>query len=119
MIDFDGLALGPCMQAFGEAVFYEPIEGPGYATTGIFDDAFVPTFPDDGTDLGPTHIVNYAAVLGVQLARMRALPVPGDNLTVRGTAFTVREARADSRGGMLLMLNFRDDDDDTVPPFTA
>ncbi|GAB6854171.1 head-tail joining protein [Asaia astilbis] len=119
MIDFDGLTLGPCMQAYGEEVLYEPTDGPSYHIKGIFDDTFVPTLPDDGTELTPSHITSYSAVLGVQLSQMHALPVKDDGLTVREQAFTVREARADGRGSMLLMLKFRDVDDDPLPPLIA
>ncbi|WP_343618812.1 hypothetical protein [Ralstonia sp.] len=103
-VNWDALVLGPLMGVFGESVTYRPATGGSYAITGVFDDAYLKEVMFEDASTGVTEI---SAVLGVQLSQFTAVPVQNDQLSVArvNTTYVVREARADSHGGMKLLLS--------------
>ena len=101
-IDWDELVLGPVVGVFAEAVTYIPAGGAPYASQGVFTEGFqVVTILEDGSP-----ITGEQPRLGVRLADLRATPVQGDAVTVRGTTYSVNEPRFDSHGRADLMLNY-------------
>jgi hypothetical protein len=104
-LDFDGLVLKHCMDAFGESVSYDSARSPApFTITGIFDEAYSEIVLDRGEPL-----TTLMPVLGVRLAEFPAdfPPLQSDQLTLVRTCerFTVREVRIDGHGGVKLMLN--------------
>jgi hypothetical protein len=105
-VDWDGLVLKPCHEAFGEAtgtVTYTlpgglsfPLEG------GVFDDGF------STLDLlsGP-QVSTSAPTIGVRLAAFPpgVTPSQGDQVTIRGQTYLVKDVQPDSHGEARLLLN--------------
>ncbi|WP_010514091.1 head-tail joining protein [Komagataeibacter oboediens] len=118
-IDFDALALGPCMDTFGEDIVYQPAAGGSYTITGIPDVPYKPAFADQIDGLTPTNIISDDAVVGIQLSQLPVTPLQGDLLTMRGILYRVREPQPDGRGGMLLTLNNAEHENDPIPGDTA
>ena len=105
-VDWDALLHGPVQSTFGEAVLYHPRSGPAFPVTGIFDNAYHASDEVSGSfGLGPVHLINRQAILGVRLSEFPAAPQQGDTLSVRGQAYSVQEVRDDSHGYAHLILN--------------
>lgn len=104
MIDWSGKVLDPCMGVFGQPVTYIPASGASFVVNGIFDNAYrdvsLGEYGPDATSVYP--------VLSVNLTDFTSNPVQGDQLTVlsTGKTYAVREARLDSHGSALLILNY-------------
>lgn len=108
-VDWDALLHGPVQSVFGEAVQYQPRIGAAFSVTGIFDDAYHQSDEVSGSfGLGPVHLVNRYAILGVRLSEFPGLPQQGDTMTVRGKSYSVQEVRDDSHGYAHLILNEAD-----------
>lgn len=102
-IDFNGLALGPCIAAFGQAITYQPGAGAPLSLTGIFnamavEDKISPE-GDMVQDIRPTLALNAANFPAGQ-----ALPVRGETVTINGTIYQISEPVADNFGQILLKL---------------
>ena len=113
MLDLDGLVIGPCMAVFGEPVAYY---GTGTVPTmvqGVYDEAYLPMQPlgSNVSGLGPLamgalpNITASTPVLGLRIADLPAPPQQGDQLSVRGQTFLVREPQDDGHGWVKLPLN--------------
>jgi len=106
--DLDGLVIGPCIAAFGEAAqgqalpVYTPAGGSPFALDGVFDEEFREL--DQITGL---PVSSAAPVFGVQLSQFPTGTAPGqsDTVMLRGRNFVVREVRPDGHGAAKLMLN--------------
>ena len=114
-VNFDALVIGPCMRAFAEPVQYQPQVGAPFAVEGVFDEAYQALLPLGGAHgIEPLAIGGMAGTdstgpaLGVRLTSFTALPASpptqGDQLTVRGKPFLVRDVRPDGLGGAMLLL---------------
>ncbi|MCE2577545.1 hypothetical protein LDL36_03300 [Komagataeibacter sp. FNDCR1] len=114
-VDFDALALGPCMDTFGESIVYQPVGGGSCTITGIPDVPYRAAFADQIDGLTPTNVISDDAVVSVRLSQLPFTPRQGDLLTMRGTLYRVREPQPDGRGGMLLTLNNADHENDPIP----
>lgn len=107
-LSFDDLVLDPCVAAFGEAAqgnpvpTYAPAAGSSFVLDGVFDRGF--TEIDQLT--GPV-VATATPKFGVRLSQFPAgvAPLQGDQVTIRGQAYLVREVRPDSHGHALLLLN--------------
>lgn len=108
MLDFDALVLAPCVAAFGEtaqgypASVYAPATGQPFALDGIFDRAYREVDALTGMPISSAR-----PVFGVRLSVFPAgmAPASGDQVTIRGTVYVVREVRPDGHGEAKLMLN--------------
>lgn len=102
MIDLDGLVLGPCLDAFGQAVTYLAGNGQAAAITGVFDRYHVQVdFDAQGAAVSTT-----LPVLGVREA---AFPpglcaTQGDTVMIAGTVYEITDTQPDGHGHVLLML---------------
>lgn len=135
MIDFDALVIGPTVSTFGTTATYQPMTqladssgrpitgsdgkpfstpGTPYTATGVFDEEYVEVTPDGRGPFPSTESLNYGAaggitearpVFGVQLSAMQTAPQQGDQLTIDGTTYVVREVQADGHGWAKLLLN--------------
>lgn len=114
-VDFDAMVVGPCMRAFAEPVDYRPQAGAPFAVEGVFDEAYQALLPLGGTHGeetlglgGMPGTDSTGPALGVRLASFAMLlaspPAQGDQLTVRGKPFLVRDVRPDGLGGAMLLL---------------
>jgi hypothetical protein len=99
-VDWDQMVLAPNMAVFGECATYSPKGGSPFQVTGIFDEEY----HEVGLLEGPA-ITSAMPVLGIRLAEFPSPPKQGDQLTVCGKTFAVREVRPDGHGGAKLMLN--------------
>lgn len=106
MIDWQSVVVGPCLAVFGEPATYSARAwSMEFEVSVVFDDAFkVVTMSSDGSDVLSTF-----PAAGVNLADFPLMPAQGDLLTriSNGKVYTVREVRADSHGGAMLILNFQ------------
>lgn len=108
-VDWDNILHGPVQSVFGELVQYRPQSGSPFSVSGIFDNAYHQSDEVSGSfGLGPVHLVNRYAILGVRLSEFPALPQQGDTLIVRGKSYSVQEIRDDSHGYAHLILNEAD-----------
>jgi len=100
-VDWDRLVLGPTQRVFGEPVTYAPADDGPFQTTGIFDRAYTEVdIAEDGTQINTT-----LPVLGVRLSQFPIGPKQGDQLTVQGGVYVVKDVRPDGHGAAKLMLN--------------
>jgi len=90
------------MGVFGEAVTYSPKTGSPFPITAIFDEGNY----DFDLSADAPGINTQKPTLGVQLSQFAAPPVQGDQLSLRGSIYVVREVNEDSHGGAKLLLNF-------------
>lgn len=116
MIDFDKLALEPCMATFAEPAKWRSGRLADWvAITGVYDDAYFPLDPLGGDDgIGGVHITTSRPVLGVQLSALAVEPEQGDLIGVRGMIYRIHEVQADGRGGALLVLNDAEGESDAL-----
>ncbi len=103
MIDFDSLALAPCIAAFGVPAVYQPGAGPAVQLQGIFNE-----FATDQKIMGdgearqvntPTFAIRLA-----DLTPGAPLPCRNEALLVNGITWQIAEALPDSFGQLLLKL---------------
>lgn len=113
-VDFDALALAPCIAAFGEkangrSVTYQPAGGAAAAVDGIFDAAHEEVTVQQGA---PVSTIN--PMLGIRLADFPGgtAPAQGDRLTIRGTPYEIVDIEPDGQGGANLKLMLASDDAD-------
>ena len=107
-LDFDGLVLGPCLQAFGEPVDYSSLAaGITFPLTAAFDQlAHTSTFSDYMASSSEK------SSLGVQLSQFPPGIVPSggddadsaDTVVVRGVAYWVTDVKPDGVGHAKLSL---------------
>lgn len=112
-MDFDALVLGPCIAAFGEVAqgyplpVYAPAPSqPGPPVTfgidGVFDAGFLTVnefLAPQVSTVQPTFGLRLSEVPpGITLAQ-------GDQVTIRGTLYDVRDVQPDSHGHARVMLN--------------
>lgn len=103
MIDWDTNVLAPLEGVFGQAATYLPQDGPAFAISGIFDEAYREL--DLATGM---RVSTVTPVLGVRLAQFTGpAPRQGDMLIIQasGLTYVVKEVRPDSHGAAKLMLN--------------
>ena len=117
MIDFDKLALGPCMTTFAEPARWQSGRlGDWVAMTGVYDDAYYPLDPLGGDDgMGGVHVTTSRPVLGIQLSALAVEPDQGDLIEMRGKMYRIHEVQPDGRGGALLILNDATGENDALP----
>lgn len=107
-MDWDGLVIGPCMDAFGQPVDYTPAGGQTVRISGVFFDGFLSV--EAGAQPGVTSTSPH---LGVQVSQMPTgwdpLNAEGDAFVIVGSgkAYRVREGRPDGRGGARLDANLQ------------
>lgn len=100
MVDWDAQVLAPLHAVFGEPVTFIPAVGSPIAAVGIFDEAYRQIDIADGQ-----AVTTECPVLGIRVSAFQPLPKQGDQVNVRGTAYTIREVQLDSHGGAKLLLN--------------
>lgn len=122
MIDFDKLALSPCMEAFAEGAEWQSGRLAGWNDImGIYDDAYLPVDligSEDG--IAGDHITSSRPVLGVQLSQFAIFgcePEQADLIKVRRGLYRIHEVQPDGRGGLLLILNSAAGENDAVPQY--
>lgn len=107
-IDWDGLVIGPCMQAFGDDTVIWTSAEPGaqpLTITAIFDNGFRALMVEGGDGgMAPDHITASTPILGVQLSQFPTPPMQGDTVTVGGQVYQVNEVQPDGKGGAHLQL---------------
>ena len=102
-MDFDRLALAPCITAFGEPAVYRPGAGQPISLTGIFNE-----FATDMiiADTGEPRQVS-APTLAIRVADLdpnASLPCRNEAVIVRGTMWQIAEPIQDGFGQLLLKL---------------
>ncbi|GAN90968.1 phage protein [Gluconobacter frateurii M-2] len=122
MIDFDKLALSPCMEAFAEPAQWQSGRlGDWNDISGIYDEAYLPVDligAEDGI-IG-SHITSAKPVLGVQQSQYAIYgcePEQSDVIKLRGRTFRIHETQPDGRGGLLLILNDAARESDALPKY--
>lgn len=100
MIAWDALVLGPLQSTFGEPVTFLPASGGSFAVNGIFDEAYREVDLAGGVAVTTEH-----PVLGIRTSAFQVLPKQGDQFTIRGANYTVREVQVDGHGAAKVLLN--------------
>lgn len=100
MVDFDELALRPCVDAFGEEVTFTPATGPEITVSGIFDKAY------HRAELqGDVAVTTTAPALGCRASSFTGeLPAQDDVFTIRGDDYRVVDVDADGLGHLHIRL---------------
>lgn len=113
-VDWSAVVTGPCLAVFGEPVTYLSAVGGQFQITGVFDEAYLeltpmgrgPGLASEAFAFGsPGAISTEMPVLGVQMSQFPIPPAQGDQLTVRGNTYAVKEVRPDGHGAAKLLLN--------------
>lgn len=106
-VDFDALALAPCLETFGEEILWQSCQdGVERIIPGIFDAGWRgQDVPGAFDGLSPTHVTTCLPVLGLRRADLPFLPKQGDRFQIRGENFVAQEIRPDSHGGIHVALN--------------
>ena len=104
LLDFNTLALAPCVAAFGEPVVYQPGAGAPVALTGIFNK--YATEQKINSDTGEMRQVVQPTV-AINLADMPdgiTLPCRNEMVSVGGALWQIGETVQDNFGQLLLKL---------------
>ena len=103
MIDFDGLAIGPCIDAFGQPALYRPGAGAPVAFNGIFN-----RYATDEkiTDTGEMR-QQVMPTIGLRVDDLQPgapLPCRGEIVEVGGIIWQIAEPVLDGFGHITLKL---------------
>jgi hypothetical protein len=79
-------------------VLYEPVDGTSFTFRGLFEREFRRL---DSTQLGVAYL---GPAIFVRLADLAIEPVVGDQVTVAGVVYRIREVQSDGQGAAVLHL---------------
>ncbi len=95
-----GLALGNCLETFGEQIFYMPKAQPSVVMTGIFDDLYESVDPNT-----LSVITSQQPIVGIRDSDLGQTPRQDDQVLVRGILYRVKEVQTDGQSGSKLYLH--------------
>ena len=103
MIDFDNLALAPCVDVFGQQAVYLPAAGAPLRLVGIFNRFSTEEKFDDSKGVMvnvtyPTLAIRIVDLMG------RAEPCQNETVEVGGEVWAIADATPDGMGQLLLRL---------------
>lgn len=104
-IDFETLALKPCIESFGKPVIYQHQSGQTVEIKAVFDEVTLQHDPMSGMDAGGSGVMASRTVIGGSLADFAIEPDMGDKVTFNGSDYYVQEVQKDGQGGVHLVLN--------------
>ena len=103
-LDFNKLALAPCMQAFGEVVVYQPGAGAPVMLRGIFNRYASEDKVDSQTGEIRQVIVPTLALNCADFPAGMMQPVEAESVVIRGEVWAIASTMADNFGQLLLKL---------------
>ena len=110
MIDWNAHVLMPLSNLFGEKIYYQPMDGDGFETIGIYDEAYREIASiGDGVAMSTE-----CPTIGICAGNLSGhMPVEGDMVTLERTReiFQVNNVRPDGKGDYRLMLNLAGEED--------
>lgn len=102
-IDFDQLAIAPCMAAFGQPALFRPSAGIPVPLVGVFN-----RFSrDEKFDTEGNLLLVQQPTLGVRIADLIAgapLPQRGDTVEIDGAVYEIAESVPDGIGHLAIKL---------------
>lgn len=104
-IDFETLALNPCIKSFGKPVIYQYKSGQTMEINAVCDEVTLQHDPMSGMDAGGSGVMASRTVIGVSLGDFVIEPDMDDKVTFNGTDYYVQEVQKDGQGGAHLVLN--------------
>lgn len=104
-IDFETLALKPCINSFGKPVIYQYKSGQTMEINAVCDEVTHQHDPMSGMDAGDSGVMASRTVIGISLADFAMEPDMGDKVTFNGSDYYVQEVQKDGQGGAHLVLN--------------
>lgn len=104
MIDWESKVVAPCTKVFGGNATFTHKGGLSYGVTVVFDSAYMELSMDEhGVEVTTTH-----PVAGGPVSQFKSPPKQGDTIFIfeNSKTYAVKEPRPDSKGHVLLILNY-------------